>query len=45
MNVTKTVTVTLGHRSSIQGARWCKPVGTEPKYCQRFFNENLKIGN
>lgn len=23
----------------------CDEVGTEPKYCQRFFRENLKIEN
>ena len=30
MNATKTLKVELGHRSSIQGARWCKPIGWEP---------------
>jgi len=26
----KTLTVRLGHRSSISGARWCQPIGWEP---------------
>jgi hypothetical protein len=29
-NIT-TVTITLGHRSSIAGARWCTPAGWEPE--------------
>ena len=28
---TKTLTVKLMHRSSISGARWCQPIGWEPK--------------
>ena len=30
MAATKTLTVQLQHRSSIQQARWCQPVGWEP---------------
>lgn len=29
--MTTTLTVKLGHRSSISGARWCQAVGWEPR--------------